>query len=125
MLEGRCPVWSSIGQSGGGCRTLVRLAGLIALAGAVPQVAFAQSRGTLTVRAQVLSAAPGLAGMDGAAALVRSRRPAIDSATRAETPLAVVTLRWERAGGRPDDRRVREAVTDRPRLVASIEFLRN
>ena len=118
-------MWSSIGQSAGACRTLVSCAGLFALAVAVPQTASAQSRGTLIVRAQVISAAPGQAGRDGAAALVRSRRPAPDSATRAETPLAVVTLRWEGPGGRPDDRRVGEAVMDRPRLVASIEFLRN
>jgi hypothetical protein len=84
-----------------------------------------QARGALTVRAQVVSAASGQAGIDGAAELVRSRRPAPDSATRAETPLAVVTLRWEGPGGRPDDTRARNVVTDRPRLVASIEFLRN
>ena len=118
-------MWSSIGQSAVARRTLVPFASSLALAVAAPQLAPAQSRGTLTVRARVVSAAPGRAGMEGAAALVRSRRPALDSATRAETPLAVVTLRWEGPGGRPEDRRVREALSDRPRLVASIEFLRN
>ena len=125
MLEGGCLMWSSIGQSAVACRTLVPFAGLCALSVVAPHVASAQSRGTLTARAQVVSAAPGQAGMDGAAALVRSRRPALDSATRAETPLALVTLRWEGHDGRPDDRRVRETVADRPRLVVSIEFLRN
>jgi hypothetical protein len=118
-------MWSSIGQSAGACRTLVPFAGLLACSVAAPQIVSAQSRGTLTARAQVVSAAPGQAGMDGAAALVRSRHPALDSATRAETPFAVVTLRWEEQAGRPDGRRVSETVTDRPRLVASIEFLRN
>ena len=118
-------MWSSIGQSAGACRTLVPFAGVIALAVAAPLMVSAQSRGTLAVRAQVVSAAPGQAGRDGAAALLRSGRPALNSAIRAETPLAVVTLRWEGPGDRPGDRRVREAVADRPRLVASIEFLRN
>lgn len=118
-------MWSNIGQSAVACRTLVPFAGLFALSVAAPHMASAQSRGSLTARAQVVSAAPGQAGLAGAAALVRSRRPALDSATRAETPLAVVSLRWEGPDGRPDDQRVREIVTDRPRLVASIEFLRN
>lgn len=117
-------MWSSIGQGPGACRTLFSFAGFVALALAAPQLISAQSRGTLTVRAQVLPAAPGQAGIDRAAALVRSHRPALDRATRAETPLAVVTLRWEGRDGRPDDNRPR-AATERPRLVASIEFLRN
>jgi hypothetical protein len=118
-------MWSSIGQSAGDCRTLVPFAGLFALAIAVPQIASAQSRGTLTARAQVVSAAPGQAGMEGAAALVRSRRPALDSATRAETGLAIVTLRWEREDELPARGRIEESDPDRPRLVASIQFLRN
>jgi hypothetical protein len=117
---------SSIGQSAGACRTLVATAGILALmAVASPKAASAQTRGTMTARAQVLSAAPGQAGIAGAAQLVRARRPALDSATRAETPLAVVTLRWERPGGHSATGRAKEAGTDRPRLVASIEFLRN
>jgi hypothetical protein len=116
----------SAGRRVDGCRTLFAVAVILALmAVASPQVVSAQARGTIAVRAQVLSAAPGQAGIDGAAQLVRARRPAFDSAARAETPLAVVTLRWEGGGGRPAEGRLKEADSDRPRLVASIQFLRN
>jgi hypothetical protein len=119
-------MWSSIGQTARACRTLFPIADILALViVASPGEAGAQARGTMTVRAQVVSAAPGQAGIDGTAELVRSRRPALDSATRAETRFAVVTLRWEGRGGRSGEGRVKEAGTDRPRLVASIQFLRN
>lgn len=119
-------MWSSISQSAGACRTLFPLAALVGMiAVASPQVATAQARGAVTVQAQVVSAAPGQAGIEGAAELLRSRRPALDSATRAETALAVVSLRWEVRGSPPDEGRVGEADRARPRLVASIEFLRN
>jgi hypothetical protein len=116
----------NVGRGADACRTLYAVAGILTLLAVTsPRAASAQARGTMAVRAQVLSAAPGQAGIDGAARLVRTRRPAPDSATRAETQLAVVTLRWEGGGGRPAERRVQEADSDRPRLVASIEFLRN
>jgi hypothetical protein len=96
---------------------------------AFPGESSAQARGSMTVRAQVISAAPGRAGVEGAAELMRTRRPALDSVIRAETSFAVVTVRW--LGSRDRGREGRptaqhsEAESERPRLVASIEFLRN
>jgi hypothetical protein len=96
---------------------------------AFPGEVSAQARGTMTAHAQVISAAPGRAGIEGAAELARSRRPARDSVARTETPFAVVTVRWLGSwGASRDSRQAAErqaAESERPRLVASIEFLRN
>jgi hypothetical protein len=128
--EGWWSVRPKIGQGAGVCRTVAFCFIALALGvAAFPGEISAQARGTVTARAQVISAAPGRAGIEGAAELVRSRQRAHDSVARAETPFAVVTVRWLGSwdAGR-DSRQAAErqrAESERPRLVASIEFLRN
>jgi hypothetical protein len=118
---------SILGQTAGVCRRVCLLGTVFGLSAIFcTNEASAQSRGSVVARAQVLEAAPGRAGIEGAARLVKGWHTAAkDSTSRLETRYATVSLAPQAESDVLSQSRSSRDVPRRAAVLVSVQFLRN